>query len=737
MKKEFLRAVTFVTVALLSCVVSLARQLNPKFVDIDTTKCYRITNALFNGGADGAIGIGALHSSDILVKYVSEEVELSNDCYWYIEKSDEVIRFRNKQTNEYLAYSPEKDYVTFINLALQKTPSAQTEWKMGVVNGFLTFYHSADVDYYLGVDESTGMVKSSKGVPEHSSKYFCLVDENGESLELPAATPFSAYINNLAFDGQRPVLEKRKMQLMFPLPTMYLEGGEYVPEVTFEAVDNAEYKLVTADKNSLSFENAASNREYVIQLLRDGVKVAEAALVFSPLPIVEITTTLPEDKIKEYRSGTLRILNQTTPDSVAVEQNLPAFFRYRGATTLNYPKHSFNIKLKDKEGEDLDTVFFNIRSRDKWIMDAMSIDQIKMRNRVCFDIWNSYSKTPYDTEYGGRNGTKGQFVEVILNGEYNGIYCFTDRIDRKLLDLKKYKMAVDSTITIRGVLYKSNLWDNTGLTNSQLNPNARIDSVEWNNWELQYPDDFPGENSWGPLRNLYDVCSSSELQNNSSIYFYENNLIDFHILVMALNLIDNGNKNVFISNKNITKSNPFVFTPWDMDTSLGGYYDGRYSDGVYDVTEVADLRVHKNEPFATMWGYNVDMYREKLAARWNELKQTAFSVDSVQARLVDYSNLFTKCGAWEREYARWEVEEKYGCPTVENLKNEVALIVEWYKEQIQKVDRFISENATAIAPLEVAPLEEAPAYLLNGLKAPDNGVIGIIIRNSKKYYIRK
>ena len=732
MKYRFLRTILFVVCSLIFGVESIAQSLNPAFVEIDTNKCYRIVCAEYD---KGGIGIGAMHNSEIILKYIDDDQKLTDDCYWHIEREKEVIRFRNKATNEYLSFSPEKDYTTFINLKLQSVPTTKSEWGIGVHDGYLNFYHQADVKYYMGVDKSMGMVKSSTGVPEHASKYFYLVDENGESLKIPAVTPFSAYINNLAFDGQKPIFERRKTQFMYPLPTQYLDGGNYAPTVTFDTADDAEYKMVTAGAESLVFNNATTTGSYVIQLLRNGEKVAEATIVFSPLPIVEITTVLPNDKEKEYRSGTIHVLNQSTPDSTGVEQELPAFFRYRGATTLNYPKRSFNIKLRDEKGEDLDTTFFNIRSKDKWIMDAMSIDQIKMRNRVSFDIWNEYSKLPYSTEFDGRNGTEGQFVEVILNGAYNGIYCFTDRIDRKLLDLKKYKVEDDATITIRGLLYKSNLWDNTGLIESLLNPNASMDSVEWNNWELQYPDDFPGEDTWQPLRNLYSVCSSNALEINPTVYFYENNLIDFHILAMALNLIDNGNKNVFLSNKNITKDNPFVFTPWDMDTSLGGYYDGRYYGGQYDATRVSDLRIHKNEPFVTMWGHNINGYRQKLATRWEVLKNSSLSVEAVQARLEKYAILFSKCGAWAREYSRWKLEEKYGCPTVEDINKEVELIVEWYKNHIQEVDKYIKET-TAIAPINAAEQEDAPIYYINGTKA-DEGVVGIYIKGGKKYIIKK
>ena len=734
--RNILSKILLFIVCALTAVSAAAMTLNPSFVDIDTTKCYRIVSAAYE---KGGIGIGALHESDILVKYITEDSACTADCYWYVEREQESLRFRNKATGQYMAYSPEKDYQTFINLKLTTQPVAQTEWKLSLRDGYLVFYHSEDVDYYMGVDNATGMVKSGSGVPDHPTKCFYMVDEQGSALEVPEATPFSDYIINLAFDGQRLVYEKRRGELMFPLPTQYLDGGNYSPEVSFDAADDAQYRLVTEGASSLIFNDAARQANHTVQLLRNGTAVARGTIAFSPLPIVDMKTLILDDKVKEYRSGTLRILNQSTPDSVGVEQVLPAFFRYRGATTLNYPKRSFNIKLRDEYDEDLDTTFFRIRSKDKWIMDAMSIDQIKMRNRVSFDIWNAYSKLPYATEFDGRNGTKGQFVEVILNGAYNGIYCFTDRIDRKLLDLKKYREETADSVTIRGVLYKSNLWDNTGIHTSQLLPEASMDSVVWNNWELQYPDDYPSTDTWQPLLNLYEVCSGDELATSPEVYFYEDNLIDFHLLVMALNLIDNGNKNLFLSNKNLTKDNPYVFTPWDMDTSLGGYYDGRFSGGNYDMTPVSSLRVHKNEPFATMWDHNVGGYREKLAARWEELKQTALSVDSVQERLTAYADLFVKCGAWQREYSRWAVEEKYGCPTVQDLKAETALIVQWYQGQIQRVDQFIRDNTTAIVLPGANCVEETPLYRLDGTRTPSpaKGVVGIYVKDGKKFFISR
>ena len=145
------RAILLAAYCLIFCAATIAQSLNPIFVDIDTTQFYRIANIEHSSGG---IGIGAQHNSDIIVKHIDDSQELSDDCYWRIERDKEIIRFRNKSTGEYLAYSPEKDYKTFINLKLQATPTTQTEWRIDLRNGYFTFYHQADVEYYLSIEKA-------------------------------------------------------------------------------------------------------------------------------------------------------------------------------------------------------------------------------------------------------------------------------------------------------------------------------------------------------------------------------------------------------------------------------------------------------------------------------------------------------------------------------------------------------------------------------------------------------
>ena len=210
------------------------------------------------------------------------------------------------------------------------------------------------------------------------------------------------------------------------------------------------------------------------------------------LPLVNIIVDIAAVNRTEYVSGEIEIADyqrRTDPSSAVVRYHCK--YRIRGESTSGYDKKSFAVKLFDEYGEDMDVNLFGIREENSWILDAMAVDRIRMRNRVCFDVWNDMSRTPYNTNFGNRNGTKGVFVEVFINGDYNGLYCMTDKIDRKLLGLKKAQKDDNGVVTVRGLLYKGVTWN--GYTDIWLLSYSESDTTKdtWNGWELQYPDDYP------------------------------------------------------------------------------------------------------------------------------------------------------------------------------------------------------------------------------------------------------
>lgn len=458
------------------------------------------------------------------------------------------------------------------------------------------------------------------------------------------------------------------------------------------------------------------------------------AMDASSLPLVNLTFDTVKANRNSYVPATIEIADYyRRTDSASDTVILRCKIRYRGGTASTFKKKSFAVKLTDDAGDDLDANLFGIRKENSWILDAMAVDRIRMRNRVCFDIWNDMSHTPYDTKYGSRNGTKGVFVELFVNGGYNGLYCFTDKIDRKLLGLKKAKTDGDS-VTIRGLLYKGINWQRGYDLRSY--DTANVDADTWNAWELQYPDDYPSAKTWQPLMDLIDFCSdatpASTFHEQYADHFYYGNLVDYLTFVFALNVGDNVYKNTFLSVVDITKAKRFMLSPWDMDMSLGGNWNGKYDESLTSINKYND-----RAPFNRLLVQNIGGFKDSVAGKWKEKMSTLFSVDSLSQRLDNYANLFRASGAWEREVAKWNGDP---VPLKEDISEELDYVKDWYGKNYESLCKQFGIRSSIADVRTASPKHDGEIYTIDGrrlnVKTLRELKRGIYIINGKKLIVR-
>lgn len=466
------------------------------------------------------------------------------------------------------------------------------------------------------------------------------------------------------------------------------------------------------------------------------VAMATAAMAQVRMPVLRVQFEGNfNPNMTEYLNGKMELT-----DEADKTVSLNAKFRVRGATARQYGmKPSFNMKLRTEDYSDSqDSTLLGLRSCSSWILDAMAIDRICMRNRVSFDVWNEYARLPYETSFEGRNGTVGRFVEVYINDRYYGIYCLTDRINRKLLDLKKVKDNGNGTVTPRGVLYKHGTQDIENQNEPSFTEDYSAATITWHNaWELTEPDGYPSLEAWQPLIEAYRQEGSMSYIRK---YFHMENLAQYQILIMALGIADNwGNKNRYFSILNIQKDiddpdpaegarRKFILTPWDMDTSLGGDYKGSFYGGTYTVWPPADLSKNGAYPFSICMAD--PEYMKLLKACWEKERKGALSVAYVAGKMYTYRDLFLKSGAWERMTEHFDAQKNRPC-YVKDLAAEVDLVVNWYRRRFAEMDEFFGIHEDAIQDVMAAGNDAT--YDLTGKKVDATRLApGVYIRNGRK-----
>ena len=210
----------------------------------------------------------------------------------------------------------------------------------------------------------------------------------------------------------------------------------------------------------------------------------EYQLIFTRFPILQITVNQPildNPKVAtEFRLNDPDFLQNGMMQREFISI---AGIELRGGSAQSFPKKSYAIELwEDTLGvTSVDTSFFGLRNDDDWILDAMFLDKGRMRNRVSMDLWLDFHELPYQSsEPKAIGGTRGEFIEVILDQEYLGVYVFSDRIDRKQLKLESFENGDNF-----GLLYKASYWENgTVLFNNYFDFDPMSDY--WEGWEHKY-----------------------------------------------------------------------------------------------------------------------------------------------------------------------------------------------------------------------------------------------------------
>ena len=166
----------------------------------------------------------------------------------------------------------------------------------------------------------------------------------------------------------------------FNLVLSYTESGE---------VDFEEFKDFLSSVSTFEFDTEHSNLE-IGESYQIHNTNGEFDLYFTQRPIVLIQTfDLIPDEPKTQ--GTLTMIGD-----VDEPYTVYCGVEYRGQSSLAYEKKSLGLELwNDVEGYDKrrESVL-GMREDDDWIIDAMAIDPLRMRNPVSLRTWHDIFTTP-------------------------------------------------------------------------------------------------------------------------------------------------------------------------------------------------------------------------------------------------------------------------------------------------------------------------------------------------------
>ena len=474
------------------------------------------------------------------------------------------------------------------------------------------------------------------------------------------------------------------------------------------------------------------------QTITNQENVIEGDIMFTFLPVIQLIGQFGYD----YEEGTFIYSH---PDSLHTD-TLSAKIKWRGGITNAEDKHKRNYKVKFPE----DHRFLGLRNDNNWMLDAGQPDVFRMRNRIAMDLWNKMAHRPYySTEKpNARNGVRGDIVEVFLNGEYQGIYNFSEFMDRKQLKLNKVD---EETGEIHGCLYKGVSFDKTQMFN--IFDTYDNTSETFYGYEIKYPDLEDSDTvDWEPLvvaNNFARTSTDEEFQQHIHEYFDIPVLIDYNIFFNVVNSVDNTGKNMYWAIYDKATTHRLTPTPWDLDATFGQRWGGIL------LAEIEEGRYNSPEfrlDFELMLTYrmfrdNFNDYVGQMNERYKQLRLPGqpLHTDSIIAIVDRYYQAVKRSGAATREEAKWSGDSDVWGDVI-NFDTEYAYICDWIHRRMEFIDKtelplfykksyfdMLSVNNPTIGFTNKDNVYTMSGQCINNLKRLPSG---IYIKNGKKFIVK-
>lgn len=449
---------------------------------------------------------------------------------------------------------------------------------------------------------------------------------------------------------------------------MFTIGGDTLPSfspvINFSEYNSIRFKgmeLMNGERNDLG--EIVTNQPYQV-IIQLNQQVDTFSCIFTSLPLIHVMTyeEIP-DEPKVLSWFEMQYCHNQESDPAIIQFKTQAGIEIRGGSSTRYDKKSYGFELwEDGSTKDYSASLLGMRYGEDWILDAMYIDDLRMRNKISFELWEKISSTPdEDQMHGIFPGIHCEFVELFINNRYSGLYCLNEKLDEHILQFTRNQYELG------GVMYKAIDWAD-GSTSFEIYNSDPPDHFLWDGWEIIYPEH---ENAWNPLaelRNFVVHSSDASFKDEIVTLIDLENAIEYYLFMNLLLAYDNTGKNTYLAR--YSEQSPFFIMPWDIEASWGRMWDGADSN---------TWGIVYNNLFKRLIETDAEEFNDRLCSRWDEYRETLFHEDSLMLPIGNYYTLLKNSGAIERENTRWP-------DSLIDFDQEYLYISEWLEARLDYLD---------------------------------------------------
>lgn len=451
----------------------------------------------------------------------------------------------------------------------------------------------------------------------------------------------------------------------------------------------------------------------------------------SLLPIVEINTNgnviqndpkvMADMSIRFNGQGVRNYMTDTPSD-----YNGKIGIEYRGNYSLSLPQKPYAFETWDVNGNTIDSSLLGMPAESDWVLLANYNDKSFARNILPFHLFDSM----------GNYATRTRLVDVVMNGEYQGIYLLGEKIkrDNNRVDVNRLDpIEISGNDLTGGYILKIDYWDNT------------------NSWQLNHsPIGFPGLD----IHMVYVYPKPDEIMPQQQTYIqtyiddYENALygsnftdpalgyrafidvpsfIDYFIVNEVCRNGDGFKKSRYFS-KDKDKLDGTVKKlkagpVWDFDWAEKDMWSGS-EDGSQFIYGECDQDV--NAPGWYIRLLEDTLFANELRCRYDDLRRSILKESYIDAKIDSVASAVNESQVWH--YQTWgHLGSATGTPEVEapsqTYAEEVQRLKDWFHRRLTWLDANMPGTLNGCSMLGIQDLVNT--YKITAYPNPFSSIITV------------
>ncbi|MBD2701160.1 CotH kinase family protein [Spirosoma sp. BT702] len=367
----------------------------------------------------------------------------------------------------------------------------------------------------------------------------------------------------------------------------------------------------------------------------------------------------------------------------------------RGSTSQTlFPKKPYGIELRDSTGlNSVNASVLGMPAEADWVLNATYNDKTLIRETLTYDLNRQLSKF-YTPRY--------RYCEVILNGNYTGIYILFEKIkrDKNRVDVSNIKKTdITGDALTGGYIFKidktegsaSRSWTSSYLSGSGKPISMLIDRPKPEDLaeeQFQYAKQF--------ITDFENALNGAQFQDSLTgyrKYINDDSFVDYLLLTELCKNVDGYRISTFFYKDRNSRGGKLIMGPiWDYNLTYGNvnYCPGSvYKGWIFDFTRACPQDGFQ-PPFWWDKLLSDKVFVTKVRTKYQTLRKSVLRTDRIHTYIDSVANVLTE--ARTRNFEKWPVIGVYVWPNGfvgGTYQEEIDFLKTWVKNRLEWMDNEI------------------------------------------------